>query len=188
MIGDLPMTLEVNGSEYPIRTDFRDILRIMSAFEDPDLENQEKVFVMLYIIYPDFEDIPREDLEEAYKKAAWFIDCGADTKEEPKKNPRVVDWEQDERLLFPAINAVAGREVRSMEYLHWWTFMGYFMEIREGTYSQVLQLRHKKARGKKLEKWEREYWNNNSDICVIHKRLSEEEKAEQEFLKNLLDG
>ncbi len=186
MIGRLPESLEVNGKDYPIRTDFRDILNIMEAFEDPDLEDGEKAFVMLLVIYPDLEDIPRDDLEEAYERAAWFIDCGADSKKDKDKSPRLVDWTQDERILFPAINAVAGREVRSLDYLHWWTFMGYFMEMKEGTYSQVLQLRQKRARHKKLEKWEREYWDNNRDICVIKKRLSKQEKEDMDFLNKLL--
>ena len=90
-----------------------------------------------------------------------------------------MDWEQDERILFPAINSAAGKEVRALDYLHWWTFMGYFMEIRESTYAQVLQLRQKRAKGKKLEKWELEF-------CIIKKRLSQEEKDEQDFLKKLL--
>jgi len=188
MIGALPDSLEVNGKEYRIRTDYRDVLTILTAFDDPDLEPGEKVFVCLYILYPDFGDIPQEDLEEAYQQAARFIDCGAEMRDEAKRNPRLVDWEQDERILFPAINAVAGREVRGQEYMHWWTFMGYFMEIHEGTYAQVLQLRQKRAKGKKLEKWEQEFWRTNKDICKIRKKLSQEEKAEQEFLKDLLGG
>ncbi len=188
MIGGLPVTLEVNGSEYPIRTDYRDVLTILEAFEDPDLEAGEKVFACLYILYPDFADIPQTDLEEAYRQAAWFIDCGAEMRDEAKRSPRLVDWEQDERILFPAINTIAGHEVRALDYLHWWTFMGYFMEIREGTYAQVLNLRQKRAKGKKLEKWEQEFWRTNKDICRIRKKLSEDEKAEQELLKKLLDG
>ena len=186
MIGCLPQTLEVNGVEYQIRTDYRDILNILVAFEDPDLEDSEKAFVLLYIIYQDFGDIPQEDLEEAYRQAAWFIDCGSDLERAGKHSPRLVDWEQDERILFPAINSAAGKEVRALDYLHWWTFMGYFMEIREGTYAQVPQLRQKRAKGKKLEKWELEFWKNNRDLCIIKKRLSQEEKDEQDFLKKLL--
>lgn len=187
MIGALPEALEVNGVERSIRTDYRDVLTIMAAFEDPDLTDSEKVFVCLYVLYEDFENIPREDYEEAYMRAARFIDCGGEIGD-GKKNPRLVDWEQDERILFPAINAVAGREVRAQEHLHWWTFMGYFMEIREGTYAQVLGLRQKRAKGKKLEKWELEFWRTNKDLCKIRKRLSQEEQAEQDRLKALLDG
>lgn len=188
MIGSLPESLEVGGVEYEIRTDFRDILRIMVAMDDPDLDDKEKVFVCLFIIYPALEEIPREHIEEAYRKATQFIDGGAEMKNTAKRTPRIVDWEQDERLLFPAINSVAGKEVRALDYLHWWTFLGYFMEIREGTYSMVLQLRQKRANGKKLEKWEREFWQNNSDICKIRKKLSKEEIETRRRLEALLDG
>ncbi len=51
---------------------------------------------------------------------------------------KVMDWEQDEPILFPAINQVAGCEVRSVPYIHWWTFVGYFMEIREGIFPLYL--------------------------------------------------
>ena len=178
MIGDLPRSLEVNGREYAIRTDYRDILKILAAFTDPELEDAEKVYVCLVILFKDFDTMSRGDLEAAYNAAMWFIDCGAEPGKK-KKSPRTMDWEQDESLIFPAINKVAGREVRTMKYVHWWTFMGWFMEIGEGVYSSVLSLRQKRAKGKKLEKWEREYWTANKDICVLKTKYSEAEKAAQ---------
>lgn len=186
MIGELPKSVEVAGESYTIRTDFRDILTIITAFNDPDLEDREKMFVCLYIVYENFEDLPEGDYAEAYQKALQFIDCG----EEPKdgKHPRLMDWEQDERILFPAINSAAGYEVRASDYIHWWTFMGYFMEIREGVFSQVLSLRQKKAKGKKLEKWEQEFWRSNKDLCVLRPRLSKEEQEERDRLNAMIDG
>ena len=186
MIGLLPKTLTVAEKEYRIRTDFRDVLTIITAFNDSELEEPEKVFICLYILYEDFNQLRREDYEEAYKQAVWFIDCG----ESPKdgKSPRLMDWEQDERILFPAINSVAGYETRSCDYVHWWTFMGYFMEIHEGVFSQVLSLRQKKSKGKKLEKWEQEFWRSNKDLCVLQPKLTKEEKEERDRLSALLDG
>lgn len=184
MIGQLPSSLTVAGIDYRIRTDFRDILKVVVAFSDPELENAEKVYVCLYIIYEEFESIPQSDYEEAYKAAIKFIDCGVEAGSD--KSPRTMDWEQDERIMFPAINRVAGFEVRSAEYLHWWTFMGYFMEIHEGVFSQVLSLRHKKAKGKKLEKWEQEFWRSNKDICVLRTKLTPEEQAAKDRLNALL--
>lgn len=187
MIGELPKSLCVAGESYTIRTDYRDILTIISAYNDPDLEAGEKMFVCLYVLYRDFEKIPEADYEEAYKQAVWFIDCGEDPKE-GQRHPRCMDWEQDEKLLFPAINSVAGREVRAAKYIHWWTFMGYFMEIHEGVFSQVLSLRQKRAKHKKLEKWEQEFWSANKDICVLRQRLSKEEKEERDRINALLNS
>ena len=185
MIGQLPRSLEVNGRNYAIRTDYRDVLKILEAFNDPDLKDEEKVFVCLFILFKNFEAIPRKDLEAAFTAALKFIDCGAEPGDKKRKSARTMDWEQDEALIFPAVNRVAGREVRALKYVHWWTFMGWFMEINDGVYASILSLRHKKAHGKKLEKWEREYWAANRDVCEIKPKYSEEEKAAQERLKAL---
>lgn len=186
MIGELPTSLEVSGQERAIRTDFRDILTIITAFNDPELEDKEKMFVCLFVLYEDFEDMRNDDYEEAYMQAIRFIDCGDEPKDE--KHPRLMDWEQDERILFPAINSVAGYETRSSEYVHWWTFVGYFMEIHEGVFSQVLSLRQKKSKGKKLEKWEQEFWRSNKELCVLQHKLSKEEKEERDRLNALLNS
>ena len=186
MIGDLPESVKVGGRTRAIRTDFRDILRIIEAFNDPELEPSEKVFVCLFILYKDFDGILPEEYQEAYKQAVKFIDLGEDPDE--NSSPRVMDWEQDEKILFPAINEVAGFETRSRKHLHWWTFMGYFMEIHDGTFSQVVTLRQKRAKGKKLEKWEREFWTANKKLCKLRPKLTLEEERQKAKLRALLDG
>lgn len=185
MIGELPKSVSVNGAEHSIRSDFRDILKILCAFNDPELENSEKIYICLFILYEDFDSIPEEDYEAAFKAAMRFIDHGTDS--DGPKSPRVMDWEQDESIMFPAINKVAGFETRTADYIHWWTFMGYYMEISEGVFSNVLSLRLKKAKGKKLEKWEREYWSANKNICVLKPKLTAEEQAAKDRLNALLD-
>lgn len=181
MIGRLPSTLTVDGEEYTIRTDFRDILTIMVAFNDPELTDGEKYVVMLAVLFEDSETIldgcSRSD---AIQKALWFLDCGQ-TSEDKKPPLKVMDWEQDEPILFPAINKVAGTEVRTTEYMHWWTFMGYFMEIEDGTFSAVLGIRQKKARGKRLEKWDQEFYRENSAMCDLKNRYTAEEQEERDY-------
>ena len=49
MIGNLPTALEIDGREYAIRSDFRAILRIYSAFADPELDEREKCYVLSLI-------------------------------------------------------------------------------------------------------------------------------------------
>lgn len=186
MVWDLPTRLEVAGTDYDIRTDYRDILRILCAFEDPDLTDEEKNLVCLQVLYVNADAIPRECYGDALKAAREFIDHGTGD------NPgavKTMDWEQDANLIFPAVNAAAGMEVRSVEYLHWWTFLGFFMSIdKKSTYATVLGLRSKKAKNKKLEKWERDFWNSNQNICKLKKKLSQEEIAERERLNNLLNN
>lgn len=197
MIFDLPTSLEFGGRSWDIDPDFRQVLRILSAMEDPDLTDGEKAAVCLVNLYVDAGDIPPELAQAAIDAALAFIDHGAgenNTEESrahrfphrARNGPRTMDWAQDAPLIFPAVNRAAGFEVRSVDFLHWWTFLGYFMEIRDSVYATVLGLRSKRARHKKLEKAEQEYWNENLAICRLKERLTDAEKAEKERLNALL--
>lgn len=186
MIGMLPQSLRIGGVDYPIETDYRNILVWLAACMDPEYTPEETLYILMKRLFRDgYEKIPREHKEEALKQARWFVDCGQT--DDDKKPPRkLIDWEQDESLIFPAVNKVAGMEVRAARYIHWWTFMGYFMEIEEGTFSMVLGIRQKKSKGKKLEKWEQEFYRNNQRLCDLRKRYTAEEQAEIDYWNKLL--
>ena len=184
MVFDLPTAVEFGGREWAIETDYRQVLRVLAAYEDPDLSDAEKVMVCLYNLYVDFEEIPREQLQAAYDAATAFIDNG----NVGEQGPRTMDWTQDAALIFPAVNKAAGFEVRGVPYMHWWTFLGLFMEIKDSVYSTVLGLRQTRARGKKLEKWEKEYWAQNRRLCELRPRYTEDELAEQARLEAILGG
>ena len=122
---------------------------------------------------------------EAMEKASWFLDGGRVI--EQKHYKKLIDWTDDEHLIFPAVNKVAGTETRALPFLHWWTFLGYFNEIGENSlFASVLSIRSKKAKGKKLEKYEQEFYKENKDIIDLKTKYTEEEKAEIERLKELL--
>lgn len=180
----LPTKLNINGTDYNIRTDFREVLDILCALVDPDLETDEKWLAVLMILYIDFDKMPQSDYIEACKQAKEFIDMGVD-KEEKKVRPRTMDWEQDAQLIIPAVNKVLSTEVRGLDYLHWWTFLSAYMEIGECTFSHILNIRTKKAKGKKLEKWEQEFIRDNPDLVNIKRRLSEEELEEEKAIEEL---
>lgn len=181
MIGILPKSLEIGGIEYKIRSDFRVALLIFEAFNDSELNDMEKIQVCIECLY---ETIP-SDTENAYKKAIWFLD-GGDIPKSRQNHKKVFDWKQDESIIFSAINKSAGFETRSAEYIHWWTFLGYFSEIGEGLFSQIVNIRTKKAKGKKLEKWEREFYNENRELIDIKQHYNSEEQAEIDRLKAIL--
>jgi len=166
MIGALPQSLEVGGKDWEIRTDYRNILCIFEALEDNSLSDSEKLYVTLLRIYVDFEKMPRGLYQEAYEKASAFMECHERSNE--KNNPKLINWQKDEHMIFPAINAVAGCEVRAVEYMHWWTFLGYFESVdNESLWSFVISIRQKRAKGKKLEKYEQEFYSKNVDLCSV---------------------
>ena len=191
MLGQLPQTISVNGQSYAIRSDYRDILRIILAYNDDELTDDEKVYVCLHQLYKDIYDIPPDDYPEAYKQAMAFISAGAE--DDGKKNPKTVDWEKDEQLMFAAVNQAARTEVRALPYLHWWTFLGFFQSVnRESTWGAVLTIRQKRARHKKLDKAEEEFYKANRDLCeMASKKHKNAESAKSELAKiyqDLLKG
>ncbi len=89
MIGQLPRTVNVGGKDEPVRTDYRDILTIFSAFNDEELSKEEKVLVCLRIFYENIEDMDMSLYEEAYNKAIIFMDQGRESKSNPE--PKLMD-------------------------------------------------------------------------------------------------
>ena len=119
MIGRLPTSITIGNNEYNIDTDYRNILLALTAFEDVNLSDSEKMYILMRRVLRDNLDlIPNEELETALLEVKKFINCG---KDEGNKNvsKKLIDWEQDEALIFPAINKVAGKEIRHVEYMHW---------------------------------------------------------------------
>lgn len=193
MIGALPETLTVGGVDYPIRTDYRNVLQVFEEFLDPELETAEKWIVAVYLLFEDFrcyDDVAEAagrgfSLEEAIKQILWFISAGQPEKEVLELP--TYNWKQDEQMIFSAVNKVAGRETRELEYLHWWTFLGYFNEVGEGTFSFIVGIRHKLNKGKKLEKHEKEFLSRNKELVLMKKPLTKEEQEHEDAYKSLLD-
>lgn len=182
MIGYLPKTLEIKGNNYPIRSDYRVALHILSAFNDPDVNEFNIVPIVLKCLY--INDIPEHLQLEAYNKAIWYLNCG-NNDETQTTNIKLYDWEQDEQIIFSAINKVAGKEIRELDYMHFWTFVGLFNEIGEGTFSTYVSIRNKKAHHKPLEKWEKDIYKKNRDSIVLKTKISEAKQAELDELTRI---
>lgn len=188
---ELPTSLEVGGKEYAIRTDYRVILDILAAMNDPEIfdpgmteeeKKMEQFMTMLQILYIDFDSIPAKDWQEATKKAVDFIDCGIKGDDKPK--PRTMDWEQDAPIIAPEISKIAGRDIRIGE-THWWEFFGYYLGIGEGVFNTIVSIREKKRKGKKLEKWEQEFYRNNKSLVDLKIKKAERSEEEKEELRKL---
>lgn len=188
---ELPTSIEVGGKEYAIRTDYRVILDILAAMNDPEIfepgmtEDEKKIeqtMTMLQILYIDFDSIPPKDYQEAAEKAVDFIDCGIKGDDKPK--PRTMDWEQDAPIIAPEVSKVAGRDIRVGE-THWWEFFGYYLGIGEGVFNTIVSIREKRRKGKKLEKWEKEFYQNNKNLIDLKVKKVERSDEEKEALRDL---
>lgn len=174
----LPTALFVGGKEYAIRSDYRAVLDIFLALTDPELDSSDKVLASLGIMYVDADTIPVEHLQEAVEKCFWFLRGGED--EPTRRQTQLVSWEQDFNIIAAPISTIVGKDIRGVEYLHWWSFLSAYMSIGDCLFSQVLHVRDLRKRGKPLSKADREFERRNSDLIRIKKPLT---SAEEEILK-----
>lgn len=184
---EFPTSLNIGGDDYEIRTDYRAVLDLLTALSDPELKDDDEQItayiqcrIMLEIMFPDCDNIPAEYIGEALEKVSEFIDMGIS---DDCKKPKTMDWEQDAPILIPAINKVLNCEIRAVQYMHWWTFLGAYMEIGESLFSNVVNIRQKKAKGKKLEKWELNFYKENKSL-IDFKQKDQRSNEEKEELRN----
>lgn len=176
----LPTRVEVGGAEYEIRSDYRAILDICAALSDPELDGVERAVVALTIFYPDFPAMHPEHHQEALEQCLRFIRGGIE-EEPPGRSVRLMDWEQDFQYVVAPINRVLGREVRAVEYMHWWTFLAAFYEVGDCTFAQIVRIRDRLARGKPLDKQDREWYRNNRHLVDFKRKYT---NAEDEAAKS----
>jgi hemoglobin-like flavoprotein len=174
---DLPIAVEIDGEQHNIRNkcDYRVVLDVFSALNDNELTDEEKLKCALFIFYENLSEI--ENLESAVKQMFYIISGGEEQTNENK--PQLMDWEHDFPVLVAPINKVLGCEVRSVPYLHFYTFLSAYMEIGECVFSTIVSIRSKRAKGKKLDKWEEEYLREHRKMVELPRKLTAEE---QEFL------
>ena len=171
---DLPESLTVAGREYAVRWDFRVALDIVAALNDPELNEQERAIVCLLIFYPDFDEIPPENYQEAIKQCIWFLNGGQEETRQDQKPPKLVDWEKDFPYIAAPVNRVLGKDCRSGP-LHWWTFLSAYYEIGDCTFAQIARIRNLKAKGKRLDKSDQEWYRQNRDLVDVRQTYTQEE-------------
>ena len=168
----LPKSVCINNETYEIRWRYSDILYIFQMLNDQDLLEHERIIVATEHFYIDYEKLEANvNWQEAVNAMFEFINGGEENSSKSNKQDRkLYDWEQDFKIIIAPINRTLGYDVRSNPDVHWWTFLSAFMEIGECTFSTYVSIRDKKARGKKLEKWEEKIYKENRDAIEIKKK------------------
>ena len=188
---DLPTSILIEDKEFKIRNkgDFRVILDCFVALNDIELEEDLRITTSLIIFYEDFnsiEDVVNTDvntLSQLVQAMYRFFNCNEESVGAVKPY-RLVDWENDSQMVIASINAVAHKEIRSEPYVHWWTFMGYYLNIGDGAFANIISIREKIVKQKKLEKYEQEFVNDNPQYFKWEWRTDEqlqEDKLVQEI-------
>lgn len=179
----LPQSVNIGGEEYAVRYDYRVILDIFEVLNEIDASEAERVHAALQLFYVEPDLLPGYPYyTEAIEKMFAFINGGKAEKPSGKKQ-QLVAWEKDFQFIVSAVNRVLGYEVRAVPYdkdsntggVHWYTFLSGYMEIGDCLFSQIVSIRSKKSRNKKLDKAEQEFYRQNRDLIEIPNKYTTSE-------------
>ena len=186
MMWSLPISVKIDGTEYAIRNkcDYRVVLDVISALNDEELEMEYRIECALFQFYGNDELYTVEkvlsslnDIQTAIFEMMKIINLGKEETAEEEAKPKLMDWEYDFPQIAPPVSRILGYDVRTPDkYTHWYTFLGGYMEIGECTFQNVVSIRNKRAKGKKLEQWEQEFYRENKKMVDLPQNLTEEEK------------
>ena len=173
------MSVEIGGVDYKITNDcdYRMVLDVICALNDKELSESDRIKIALYIFYEDLTgcDDMETALKEMYKIISYGEEDGGQNSDESK--PRMMDWKHDFPQIAPPVSRVLGYDVRTPDkYTHWYTFLGGYMEIGECTFQNVISIRTKRMKGKKLDDWERDFYKENKKMVDLPQNLTDEEK------------
>lgn len=183
----LPTSITVNDNVYAIRNrgDYRMVIDCFEALQDENLSHDERIYASLIIFLEDMntiEDVDQiPDVVDVYKEMVRFFNCGQDNVIGANTHRKVIDWNIDAPMICSAINKVANTEIRALEYLHWWTFMGYYMAVGESTLSTVVRIRQKIATNKKLEDYEKKFRQDNPSYFSWDMRSLEQRELDKQM-------
>lgn len=165
MMDDPPTQLEVDGVFYAIDSDYRNCLTIIKAFEDEELTQSEKIWVMLDRLY----DEQPENQHAAAEQAVWFLNC-ADSMQSADTG-RVYSLDKDSKWIRSAFEKTYGMRF-SESYLkdgrsyHWWEFCYKFLDLDEDSF--FIRLMGMRARlnkgGKYATKEDKEFRRKNPEL------------------------
>lgn len=193
LINKNPTSVEINGVQYNINTDFRICLKIILAYENNELAETEQVGILLYNLYSNKKVMPKEFdnpevKDKAHKLGIRFLDCNNKYKN-LKTEQRSYSFEQDDRFIAAALlNKNNPVDLNNIEYMHLWDFMLHFEEMGESTFSRITQLRRQKQKGKLTKEERLECEHIGWDIINLKENYQiKEEKLEDTFENYLQD-
>lgn len=176
---NLPTKIKIKDKLYDINYDYRTVINILIAFEDPNLNQYEKLYIMIKNLYK--EEIPDEDLQDACEKAIRFIDCDQSFSSK-SSDKRVYSFKKDGNYIFSGINATHNIDVEEKKDLHWWKFMNFFMDMSpDCMFGEITYYRSRKNEGKLTDEEKKQYKKIKNIIDLDEEQSHEQSEARKQF-------
>lgn len=184
----LPETVEIDGAEYRINSDFRISILFELLMQDDEVGKRQKLVQGLQLYYP---EIPH-NVTMAVDKMIWFYRCGKETGSGGHgsgsgRAKQIYSFEHDDDYIYAAFLEQYGIDLQDVEELHWWKFRALFRGLSEDTeFVKIMGYRSVKITSK-MSKEQREFYKKMQSIHALP-ITDAERKADELLTEALLNG
>lgn len=184
----LPETVDIDGAEYRINSDFRISILFELLMQDDEVGKRQKLIQGLKLYYP---EIPH-NVTMAVDKMIWFYRCGKETESGGHgsgsgRAKQIYSFEHDDDYIYAAFLEQYGIDLQDIEELHWWKFRALFRGLSEDTeFVKIMGYRSVKITSK-MSKEQREFYKKMQSIHALP-ITDAERKADELLTEALLNG
>lgn len=189
LLDDLPTEYE----GYIMNTDFSVGIMLTQAQKDPDISPLEKIQVIKHLLFFDETKPDKElpDAQTAMEAARFFLNGWyTDNYVEPSQKDPVTDYDTDQWRIYAAFLHQYHIDLNTVEYMHFWTFMGLLTNLEECAFNRIAAFREEKLPAKNnMTNEQKKRWKEQKERYRLNKpetTMSEEEIAAQERCMELI--
>lgn len=149
----LPQTVQIDGVEVKINTDYRIFVNLELTLQDDILSDEEKIYRMLKLCYP---SIPK-NIVEALEQIMWFYSCGKKDKKKRSRKP-LYRFDCDGDYIYSAFLSQYSIDLQELPYMHWWKFRSLFQSLGDDNeITKIIGYRNMEITGKMTNDQKRFY-------------------------------
>ncbi|CEK40343.1 bacteriophage Gp15 family protein [Clostridioides difficile] len=191
LVDILPESVEIDGKEYKINTDFRISILFEMLIQDNSISDEEKGENALLLYYP----VIPANTTMAIDKIIWFYSCGKKENNVDdgyqggagSSKSQIYSYDHDDEYIYSAFLGQYGIDLQDIEKLHWWKFKALFKSLKEDTeIVKIMGYRAMDISGD-MPKAQKDFYRKMKKIHAIPLPQNEVEKI-NEIEKALLNG
>ena len=142
LIDELPVSVNIAGTEYPVNTNFRNMILIGQLVNDSAYSQNERVGLMLNLFY---KQAPPDIAAAIGELVSFYKGYRPDPPVSKVKNtgaPEAYSYDRDDWLIYSAFRKSWDINLQTIEYLHWFEFRALFDDLDETClFVKVMQYR-----------------------------------------------
>lgn len=188
LIDVVPTTVDIEGTDYEINSDFRISILFELLMQDNSIGEEEKIFSALGLYY----SIIPENIKEAIEQMLWFYRCGKDIRKSKgngkgKSSTPIYSFEHDDDYIYAAFMDQYNIDLQDIGYLHWWKFKAMFNGLKEDNKIVKIMEYRSMDLSKIKDKEQKAYYKKMQELYKIPISKEEENKL-KEIEKALLSS